>query len=173
MENLTDLTWKHNTKLNKFSSSLDCSIWGENFTVKIVYSKNASQQELAECQTNVVEMVRRINTGQERIIEFLLENGILELAQEWIAPLEKVFKNGAYYFKNEQGELIPRALSKEDFSKYIFLNGLEIRQTEIELIADIFIKTNPDCFSEHFVELFIIRDFSSNRYQMSLNGIVC
>ncbi|MFI3230161.1 MAG: hypothetical protein R3Y29_01230 [bacterium] len=175
MENLTDLTWTRNDKINKSFSNFDCLIWGENSNLRLICSKNASQQDLEDCQANSLEMVRRINTGKEQIIDFIMdtEDNIFELAQEWLVPLEKTFRNGAYYYKNEQGALIPRKLTKQEFRKYIFINSVEIRETSIELIADIIIKTVPDCFSDHFVELFIIRDFNSNRYQMSLNGIVC
>lgn len=172
---MEDLKWTHDKKNNKYHWNYNCNIWGKEVDVKIVYSNKlgiVSKNELINCEIASMEMITRVQKRKYNVISFISKTGIFDLAESWLKNNDKIVKDKVHYFRNDKEELIPVDLTQEEFIKYIFFHDLEIRQTDDKVIADIFLITNPDCFSEHMIEIFLLKDIALDKYRISFNGIV-
>lgn len=169
---MENLTWCHNEKLNTYKSTINSLIWDQNFEVSLFCSKISAKNELLEAENQILKIINKINNGRDKIIDTIIKDGNFELAKDWLSPLKKVKNEGILCFQNEAGEFIPCELTKEEFASYIEINMLEIKYTKDELIADIVMHTTPDCFSGHYIEIFIIKDCLTGRYKISPNGLV-
>lgn len=171
---MKDLKWTED-KSNIFNSSYNCKIWDKELDVKIKYtkvSKDISKSDLINCEIAIIEMIERINKSDRNIINFLMTEGVFELAESWLKSQAVIIKDNISYFKNEKDQLIPVDLKKTNFISYICFYNLEIMIEDTELKADMFLNTIPDCFSEHLIEIFLLREISSDKYRISFNGIV-
>lgn len=169
---MENLTWSDNQNHKGYKSTINCLIWDKNSDIQLYCNNLSNNKRGLSHESELLEIISRINNGKEKIISMILEDDMFELACDWIKPLQKVRKGGQPYFQNENSELIPRLLTKEEFITYITFDSLEIRFNDDEIIADLFLRTVPDCFSNHFIEVFIVKDFLTSRYRISPNGIV-
>ncbi len=172
---MEDTKWTHDKKTNKYHWSYRCNIWGKEVNIKIVYSNKSgsvSKNDLINCEIASMEMITRVQKRKHNIISFISKTGIFDLATDWLRKNDKVVQDNINYFRNDKEELIPVELTQEEFINYISFYDLEIRQMDNRVVADIFLITNPDCFSEHMIEIFLLKDIALDKYRISFNGIV-
>lgn len=169
---MQNLNWAYNEKLNIYETSLKYLVWDRELDIKISYLDNLDKEVLLNMDKQIFKIIEKINENKNNILNITTSNGILALAKEWLNSQEKVTENGKNYFKNENNKLIPCNLTKEELITYIVMDTIEIKYSNTKIFADVLLHTEPDCFSKHLIEVFIIKYFSNNKYKMSLNGIV-
>lgn len=112
-----------------------------------------------------------IENNKKAIFGALIEDDMIELAEEWVESSEeriidgkKVYVDGDHIFK------LP--ITEEDFLNSLYFNSIGITIDEDREIADsrimieAFIDTNPDYFAGHSIDVTVWDD-----YKISVNGL--
>ncbi len=115
----------------------------------------------------VTEKFQFIEQNRKAIEQALIDDGMVELAEDWTTSAEEDEEEENCYIID--GEKVYLPISEEDFCASLNFNGINmIFDDDGNISADIFIDCTPDYFAYHSIEVFI--DENNNIKCNSLAG---
>lgn len=113
--------------------------------------------ELKDYLPQIKENLKWLEENREKVSAVLLEDGIVELAEEWAAggiPSEE--EEECYFI--EDGEKVYLPITKEDFLKSLYPEGISVTIDSESIIMEIYLCCYPDYFAGHCIIVEIDAD---------------
>lgn len=138
-----------------------------NLKDKDTFDNNKIENYIKEFKEHLIWL----ENNKKAIINALIEDGMIELAEEWVeSSEEKIIDGEKVYVYGDNIFNLP--ITEEEFFKSLYFNSMELRIDENKDIADsrilmeICIDTNPDYFAGHSMDITVI-----DGYKILVNGL--
>lgn len=133
-------------------------VWGEK--VSIIADADdmpANEDTIRTILPEINRKIQFINDNRKAIEKCMIDDGMLELAEDWASSAEEDETEEDCYIM-EDGQKVYLPISEDDFLKSLCFDGVNISLSEdssIKSIADLFFYCKPDYFAYHVIEVFI------------------
>ncbi|MBP1045863.1 DUF2262 domain-containing protein [Enterococcus sp. BWM-S5] len=148
--------WKKEKGLtNYYVFSTD--LWEKEVPFSVSLEKPLEELNIQEKYLLVKIVTKEINwveNNKEMLIDALVDDGMLELAEDWVSGAQEVEGKEACY-EVENGQQVQLPISKKDFAGSLFFNSLGI--TFDADLADfsmtMYLECSPDYFAYHAINV--------------------
>ncbi|MCB2313370.1 DUF2262 domain-containing protein [Clostridium tagluense] len=155
---------------------VDVEIWDNYIPISLkIELKNKDTFDNTKIENYIKEFKKYllwIENNKKAIFDALIENDMIQLAEEWVESSEETIIDGKKVYVDGD-DIFKLPITEEDFFNSLQFNSIGIRIDESKEIADsrimieAFIDTNPDYFAGHSMDVTVWDD-----YRISVNGLV-
>ena len=131
-------------------------VWGEEATILVDRGKRSLEAMLPL----INKLVEFLNHHKDAFVKALIDDGMLELAEEWVSSCEDEAEDSTkerrgYMVDDETAVYLP--ISEADFAASLEFDTIDISYDEEaeDISAHIFINCDPDYFADHSIEVYI------------------
>ena len=131
-------------------------VWGEEATILV----DRGKRSLEEMLPLINKLVEFLNHHKDAFVKALIDDGMLELAEEWVSSCEDEAEDSTkerrgYMVDDETAVYLP--ISEADFAASLEFDTIDISYDEEaeDISAHIFINCDPDYFADHSIEIYM------------------
>lgn len=153
-------------KESEYSWEGTITLWGKETTLYLSYYE--------EEEAGFEKFLKQLNTHltwieQNKLWLFyaIVDDGMVYLANDWMADYEIVEQDESSYYELEDGGYFPYPITTQSFLDSLHL--AEINGSD-DFLFDLFFETVPDFFAYHNIEVFLSAH-SEEHYTISVNGL--
>jgi hypothetical protein len=175
IEDLTEYDFSFDDMNTYIENSVECTFkaWGEKWNLYISIEQKKEDGELQEeylpVYTDAIKRhIKWIDNNKQQFIQAMLDDDILETAEDW-ASSEEEERDGKTYYILEDGE-IEAPVTEEMFVKSIKKGGINLSVSKGHYLYEIFFRTQPDFFAGHDIEVWLEVDDNDN-YKIKMGGL--
>lgn len=146
-------------------------LWGKETPFSVSLEKPLKELTIHEKYLLVKIATKEIGwleQNKERVVAALVDDGILELAEDWVSGAQEV-EGKENCFEVEDGQQVQLPISQKDFEDSVYLNSLGLT-FERDLLDGfsmaVYIQCSPDYFAYHSIEVYYGSD-----HQIKVNGL--
>lgn len=137
-------------------------LWGnDDVCVGLILNEEAEDKEalFKSCFNVIKEKIEWINNNRNKIEKALLDDGMVELAEDWASSSEEAEDEEQECYIMDDGTKVFIPITEEDFCNSLHLDGFTIYcDSEKDISVDVFLFCKPDYFAYHSIELFVNED---------------
>lgn len=153
-------------------------LWGRDVEIYASYegAHDDADQALADYAARLNMHMKWIEENRDMIQNMLLEDGMLELACDWMEGRELTEEGGQTWYVMDDGQLFPCPVTRQAFLDGLYIEGINAScddDVSKEVLFDLLLGTTPDFFAYHSIEVFITATPGENGwdYEVSVNGL--
>ena len=131
-------------------------VWGEEATILV----DRGKRSLEEMLPLINKLVEFLNHHKDAFVKALIDDGMLELAEEWVSSCEDEAEDSTkerrgYMVDDETAVYLP--ISEADFAASLEFDTIDISYDEKadDISACIYIDCDPDYFAGHSIEIYM------------------
>lgn len=154
--------------------------WGVRSNLYIDYCPDKEKNNLDKFVKQLNLHFLWIQQHKKEILQAVLDNGMVELANYWMEGMEIEDEDGCLWYELYEGGQIPCPITEKTFLEALYLGGILVYGSdEDEITFDVFLSTDPDFFACHDIEVFITAIPEENtslseqsfHYEIKVNGL--
>ena len=144
----------------------NCLVWGKNTSIGLVIEDSDDDTILTKHIDKINQQLDFIQNNKNKIVDFLVENEFLELADEWISSGEEAddYTEEKECYLDESGKKVYLPITPEDFAESISFESINFSFDDEGMLTETYIMCDPDYFAGHVICFDIEPDgsFSEN-----------
>jgi len=162
----TDLKTEDFKKSDVFSVETLFSIWKNDLTD--LYIDTEEDFKIDSFLPQIKNKLKWIEDNSYAIEKFLIDDGMLELAENWASSAEEAEDEEQECYIMEDGEKVFFPISEKDFINSLYIESITMNIEEDNISSEIFFCCSPDYFAGHCIIVEVDKD--GNITNQSLAG---
>lgn len=153
-------------KSDVFTAETLFSIWKNDLTD--LYIDTEEDFKIDSFLPQIKDKLKWIEDNSQTIEKVLIDDGMLELAEDWASSAEEAEDEEQECYVMEDGEKVFFPISEKDFTDSLYVESITMNIENNEISLEIFFCCSPDYFAGHCIIVEVDRD--GNITSQSLAG---
>ncbi len=147
---MKELTTKDFEKDDVFDFTADIEIWGGKSGIGV----ECEGAELENILPKINALLGKLDNGKEQVVKALVEDGMLELAEDWASSAEEdEDEEDCYIMEDDTKVKLP--ITEKDFAASLSVNGISVYYDpdSDSIEASLYLMCQPDYFACHCIDV--------------------
>ena len=160
-------------KSDIFTVESKVTLWGKrdiNVGIDLpCFDDSELDEQLQKYSPMIEEKIKWIESNRKIIEKALIEDDMVELAEEWASSAEMAEDENEECYLMENGDKVFLPISESDFLNSLQINGINMQfddEEEEDNFFEIFLECHPDYFACHVIDVYV--DYENN---VTCNGL--